>query len=340
MAGAWRARRQTEPQMDLFDYDRTQPHQFGGALPQPRTFDEARAVIWPVPFDRTTSYGQGTKHGPRELLLASAQVELWDEELGVDIHPRGLFTAPELDLSARPLADAIGEIGRVAGRLLDTGKFLVTLGGEHSITSPIVGEVARRHAGVSVLQIDAHADLRDRYLDEPHSHACAMRRTLEHAPVVQVGVRNLSEEEARALPGLRTTIFYDWNMRQDAAWIDRAVNALSDVVYITIDLDGLEPGLMPAVGTPEPGGLSWRELTALLRRTFETRRVVACDVVELCPIPGLASPNFVAARLVYKLLTYRFGLGGGRRPPATPSSRAAAGPRRRSRTRGTRRRRA
>jgi agmatinase len=149
--------------------------------------------------------------------------------------------------------------------------------------------------------------LRSSYLDEPHSHACAMRRTLDHAPVVQVGIRNVSEEEAKAIPGLRTKIFYDWNMRDDAKWIDRVVDSLSDTVYITIDLDGLEPGLMPAVGTPEPGGLSWRELTTILRRTFEKKRVVACDVVELCPIPGVASPNFVAARLVYKLLTYRFG---------------------------------
>jgi agmatinase len=299
--------------MDSFDYDRTQPHQFGGVLPEPRAFADSAAVILPVPFDRTTSYGQGTKHGPRELLLASAQVELWDEELGVDVHPFGMFTAPELDLSAHPLEAAIAEVGRVAGNMLDAGKFLVTLGGEHSITSPIVAAVAARHAGVSVLQIDAHADLRDSYLGEPFSHASAMRRTLEHAPIVQVGIRNMSEEEATALPGLPTTIFYDWNMRRDPEWIERAVAALSETVYVTIDLDGLEPGLMPAVGTPEPGGLSWRELTALLRRTFETRRVVACDVVELCPIPGFASPNFVAARLVYKLLTYRFGLN-----PQTP----------------------
>lgn len=295
--------------MHLPDYDRTQPHQFGGVLPDARSFRDSAAVILPVPFDRTTSYGQGTKHGPRELLLASSQVELWDEEVGVDVHGRGLFTAPELELSSRTLDGAMAEIGRVSGELLDAGKFLITLGGEHSITSPVVGAVAARHPGVSVLQIDAHADLRDSYLEERHSHACAMRRTLDHAPVVQVGIRNLSEEEATALPGLKTTIFYDWNMRDRADWIDCAVAALSDTVYITIDLDGLEPGLMPAVGTPEPGGLSWRELTTLLRRTFERRRVVACDVVELCPIPGFASPNFVAARLVYKLLTYQFGLG-------------------------------
>jgi agmatinase len=295
-----------------FDYDHTEPYQFGGVLPHPRSFNDSESVILPVPFDRTTSYIQGTRNGPRELLIASAQVELWDEELGTDVHARGLYTAPELDLTALSLDEAMARIGTVAGTMLDRDKFLVTLGGEHSITSPIVGAAATRHAGLSVLQIDAHADLRDAYLDEPHSHACAMRRTLEHAPLVQVGIRNISEEEVRALPALKTRIFYDWNMREDPHWIARAVDALSEKVYVTIDLDGLEPGLMPAVGTPEPGGLTWRELTALLRRTFETKHVVACDVVELCPIAGLASPNFVAAKLVYKLLTYRFGLPDGR----------------------------
>jgi agmatinase len=137
-----------------------------------------------------------------------------------------------------------------------------------------------------------------------------MRRTIDFAPLVQVGIRNISTEEVEVAPQLDTTIFYDWNMRDDPAWIDRVVNALSDHVYVTIDLDGLDPATMPAVGTPEPGGLSWRELTTLLRRTFERRHVVACDVVELCPIPGMASPNFIAAKLVYKLLTYKLGLKG------------------------------
>lgn len=288
-------------------YDRTRHHQFGGVLPEPRTFADAAAVVLPVPFDRTTSYVPGTRNGPRELLIASSQVELWDEELGVDVHGRGIFTAPEMDLSCETLDDAMAVVGRVAGQILDHGKFLVTLGGEHSITSPIVGATAARTPGVTVLQIDAHADLRDSYLEERHSHACAMRRTLEHARLVQVGIRNISESEVRALPSLATTIFYDWNMRDDPRWIDRAVDALGDDVYVTIDLDGLDPAYMPAVGTPEPGGLAWRELTTLLRRTFERKRVVACDVVELCPVPGLVSPNFIAAKLVYKLLTYRFG---------------------------------
>lgn len=289
-------------------YDYVAPQLFGGVLPTQRSFQDTEAVILPVPFDRTTSYVSGTQHGPRELLLASAQVELWDEEIGVDVHSRGILTLPEMDLTALTMSEAMKTIQQTAGHLLDAGKFLLALGGEHSITSPLVAAAAERHQGLGVLQVDAHADLRDSYLGERHSHACAMRRTIDYAPLVQVGIRNISEDEARALPTLRTTIFYDWNMREDPAWIDRAVEALPERVYITIDLDGLDPATMPAVGTPEPGGLSWRELTALLRRTFERRTVVACDVVELCPVPGLASPNFIAAKLVYKLLTYKFGL--------------------------------
>ena len=290
------------------EYDSLQPAQFGGALPEPRSFEESAAVILPVPFDRTTSYVRGTRNGPRELLLASAQVELWDEEVGVDIHPRGMFTMPEVDLSSLTLQDAMDELRRVTTEIFQTGKFLVMLGGEHSITSPVVAAAAARHAGLTVLQIDAHADLRASYQGEAHSHACALRRSLEFASAVQVGIRNISSEEVADLPGLPTTLFYDWNMREDPAWLDRVVEALSDTVYITIDLDGLDPAMMPAVGTPEPGGLSWREMTSLLRRVFERKRVVGADVVELCPIPGLASPNFVAARLVYKILTYQFGL--------------------------------
>lgn len=290
------------------DYSHAQPLWFGGDLPVVTDFDNSAAVILPVPLDRTTSYMPGTRNGPRELILASAQVELWDEELGIDIHSQGIHTLPEMDVSHGSMEATMARIHQTASAIMHEGKFLVTLGGEHSITSPLVAAAAARHTGLTVLQIDAHADLRDGYQGEHHSHASAMRRSLESAPVVQVGIRNISAEEAKALPSLETTIFYDWNMRDDPDWMSKVIAALKGPVYLTIDLDGLEPGLMPAVGTPEPGGLAWRELTTLLRRVFTERDVVACDVVELCPIPGVWSPNFVAARLVYKLLTYKLGL--------------------------------
>jgi agmatinase len=157
-----------------------------------------------------------------------------------------------------------------------------------------------------VLQIDAHADLRESYMGDQNSHASAMRRVLQYAPAVQVAIRNLSAPEAQAIPRLNTTVFYDWNMRDDPAWMTRVVDALGEKVYITIDCDGIDPSVMPAVGTPEPGGLAWRELLELLRRVFTRKTVVAADVVELCPIPGFVAPNFLAARLVYKLIGYRF----------------------------------
>jgi agmatinase len=204
------------------------------------------------------------------------------------------------------MAPLMDEIRRVASEILARDKFLVTLGGEHSITPPLVAAAAARHPGLSVLQIDAHADLRDCYMGTRHNHACAMRRSLEYARITQVGIRSMSTEEAEAAPGLNTTIFYDVSMRRDPAWIDRVVECLGDPVYISIDVDGMDPAIMPATGTPEPGGLSWYEMLGLLRATFARRTVVACDVVELSPIPGMPAPNFLCAKLIYKILTYRF----------------------------------
>ncbi len=288
------------------DYAHCPPLSFGGALPETRTFDEARAVILPVPLDRTTSYVPGTRNGPREILAASAQVELWDEELGADPHLHGIFTLPEMEMHYASMDECLEHIHRVSKSVMSRDKFLVTLGGEHSITPPLVRAAAETFGPVTVLQIDAHADLRASYMDMPNSHACAMRRALDYAPTVQVGIRNISEDETLALPSLNATIFYDWNMRDDPGWMDKVVDALGPKVYLTIDADGIDPSLMPAVGTPEPGGLTWPELTKLLRRVFRARDVVACDLVELCPLPGMASPNFICAKLVYKMLGYRF----------------------------------
>lgn len=290
-----------------FDYSHCPPLSFGGALPVTKSFDEAKSVILPVPLDRTTSYVPGTRNGPREILAASAQVELWDEELGADPHVHGIVTLPEMEMHYASMDECLAEIHRVAAAILQRDKFLLTLGGEHSLTPPLVQAAVERFGALTVLQIDAHADLRDSYMDMPNSHACAMRRVLDHAPTVQVGIRNISEAEVEALPSLDARIFYDWNMRDDPAWMDRVVDALGPKVYLTIDADGIDPSLMPAVGTPEPGGLTWPELTKLLRKVFAARDVVAADLVELCPLPGIASPNFICAKLVYKMLGYKWG---------------------------------
>ena len=290
-----------------FEYDQLALGEFGGTTPTTTDFANARVVILPVPLDRTTSYVSGTRNGPHEILVASSHMELWDEETGTDVHSIGIFTLPEMEFPFAAMEEVVCEIRRVASELVSRGKFPLILGGEHSITPPLVSAVAEKHKGLSVLQIDAHADLRDSFMGTPHNHACAMRRTLEFAPITQVGIRSLSPEEAAAAPGLRTTIFYDYNMRADPQWMDRVVDSLSETVYITIDVDGFDPAIMPATGTPEPGGLSWYEALALLRKVIERRTVVGCDIVELSPMPGNVAPNFLCAKLIYKILSYRFG---------------------------------
>jgi agmatinase len=290
-----------------FEYDRLATAEFCGTTPTTTDFDHARVVIFPVPLDRTTSYVPGTRNGPHEILLASSHMELWDEETETDVHSIGLFTLPEMEFPFATMEEVIREIRRVATEIVSRDKFPVVLGGEHSITAPVVAAVAAKYPGLSVLQIDAHADLRETYMGTPHNHACAMRRVLEYARATQVGIRSLSPEEAAAAPALPTEIFYDYNLRQHEDWIERVVDSLSETVYVTIDCDGFDPAIMPAVGTPEPGGLSWYEALALLRRVIESRRVVGCDIVELCPLPGNIAPNFLCAKLIYKILSYRFG---------------------------------
>src|SRR5665213_2062812 len=259
-----------------FEYDRLTIGAYGGAAPAVG-FDSARVVILPIPLDRTTSYVAGTRNGPREILAASAHMEVWDEETGTDIHGIGICTLPEMECPFETMEEVVAEIQRVTAELVSRDKFPLILGGEHSITAPVVAALSAKHKGLSVLQIDAHADLRETYMGTRHNHACAMRRVLDHAKTVQVGIRSLSAEEAAEVPNLATRIFYDYNMRQDPKWIDRVVESLSETVYITIDADGLDPAIMPSVGTPEPGGLSWYETLALLRKVIESRKVVGVD---------------------------------------------------------------
>jgi agmatinase len=288
------------------EYEYIDPLAYGGTKPTTVGFDDARVVVLPIPFDRTTSYVSGTRNGPREILVASSHMELWDEETETDIHGIGIYTLPEMEFPFGDMDSCIQEIRRVITEILRRDKFPVIVGGEHSITPPIVAAMAEKHPGLSVLQLDAHADLRDSYMGSRWSHACAIRRSLEHAPCTQVGIRSLSPEEAGAVSGLRTRIFWDWNMRRDARWVERVVETLGDPVYITIDVDGFDPAIMPATGTPEPGGLAWYEALALLKAVLTERTVVGVDVVELSPIPGMIAPNFLCAKLIYKILSYRF----------------------------------
>lgn len=286
------------------------PVSFGGEDAKPASYQEARAVILPVPYEGTVSYGAGTGGGPAAMLAASAQLEMYDEELERCIDEVGLHTLPQLDVTDAAPETVMQRIHDAARQPLAEGKLLVTLGGEHSISYGLftaLKEVAR--APFSVLQIDAHADLRPSYQGHRHSHACIMARAHDLGlPFVQVGLRSISAGERTFLreEGLEQGVFWMHRIAAaaDEGWMEAVVDRLADQVYITIDVDAFDPAIMPATGTPEPGGLGWLQTLRLLRLVAQRRRVLAFDVTELAPIQGLHAPDYLAARLVYKMIGY------------------------------------
>ncbi len=277
------------------------PYNFGGLGEEFSNLAGARAVVLPVPYDFTTTYVGGARQGPRAILAASQNMELWDEEIGA-IYRLGLHTLPDLEPNAEGPAAMVDRVDQAVTWILDQGRLPVMLGGEHSITAGAVRAAARRFPRLSVLQIDAHGDMRDTYLGSPHSHACVMRRVREMVPAASVGIRSLSEEEAEYLERHPLPI---WSVRQFRALEGRwepILEALTEEVFVTFDLDAFDPSVVPATGTPEPGGLDWYEAVDLLRAISEHVRVVGFDVVELAPLPGQVAADFLAARLVYRLI--------------------------------------
>jgi agmatinase len=285
------------------------PENFGGLPDEHSQYATSRAVIFPVPLERTTSYEHGTRNGPAAILAASRNMELYDEELELEPYKEiGIHTLPAIDTADGTLDEVISEIFTAQLGLLEDEKFTVALGGEHSLTPPLVSATAKKYKNLSVLQIDAHADLRDEYQGNPASHACAMRRVVEICPAVQVGIRSLSVEEAQAIPRLHTSIYWAKDIARAPlkSWIAKVLADLSPNVYLTIDLDGFDPAIVPATGTPEPGGLDWMQVTSLVRAVADHKKIVGMDVVELLPQPGDHASDFLAAKLVYKCLGYIF----------------------------------
>ena len=283
---------------------------FLGAPPDESS--ESAVTLIPVPYDGTTSYRTGSRDGPRAIIRASRELEDYDLELDGDISSVGIRTAPELE----PFAGGPeGMIDRVDGAVSETlaGDTIVgLLGGEHSITVGAVRAFARRHPDLSVLYLDAHADLRDEYQGSPWSHACVARRVREVCPIVEVGVRSLSGPERRLIDDEGVPVFFWPHEDADVGEVlPEVADRLSDTVYVSIDLDVLDPSIMAAVGTPEPGGMSWRGVTTLLRYVAERKRIVGFDIVELSPDEGPESCAFTAAKLAYKLIGYATSLGPG-----------------------------
>jgi agmatinase len=304
------------------------PRNFLGLDPEDSDPRRAAVLVLPAPYEATVSYGGGTRQGPQAIVDASGTVELYDHEAGDEPYRIGVATADPVPLSVAGPETALRELRRAYAAALRPGRFVVLLGGEHSVsTAPILEHAARlRRQGrrLSVLQLDAHGDLRNTWEGSRWSHACAMRRVVEQVDLVQVGIRAIAVEERAVMRRHGVTTVFAHEMQDGDEWIDRAVKALGRDVYVTIDIDYFDPSLVPSTGTPEPGGGTWYPTLRLLEQVFRTRHVVAADVVELAPIPGLVAPDFLAAKLVYKLIGYH---ARGRRR----GSRRGAGPRRAAR---------
>lgn len=279
------------------------------ALPAERSqYDSSRAVALPIPYDSTTSARAGARDGPTAIILASQDLETFDLELGYDVSLHGIHTLPEIAPHTGSPAAMVDRIEGVVSNLLNDGKFVLTLGGEHTVTVGTLRAHAKRIDNLSVLSIDAHADVRDEYLDSPYNHACVMRRVVECCPaVVQVGMRSSSPEQMEFIRDKNLTFLTPHAYRDLRDPPEDVAGMLTDSVYVSIDLDGLDPSEMAAVGTPEPGGMHWDEVTDLLRAVARRRKIVGCDVVELAPELGPRACAHLAARLAYRMLGLALG---------------------------------
>jgi len=281
------------------------PQNFLGLPPRYSDYARSRFAVLPIPYDSTTSFQTGTREGPAAIIRASQQVELFDEELEAECHKVGVATLDPLVPNMAGPEAMHGDVFNAAKHIVRDGKFLLGLGGEHSITSGLVRAVMTKHKKLSVLQIDAHLDLRDSWEGAKHSHACVMRRIVDlGATIVPVGIRNVSLEEHSFLKRRKIEPITARQCHTDDDWFDRVLNALSETVYVTIDIDGFDPSFAPGTGTPEPGGLDWYQVTGLLRLVAAEKKVVGADITEVMPIPGQAVTEFLAARLAYKLISY------------------------------------
>jgi len=269
------------------------------------TYEESKIIIVPVPYDETSTWMKGADKGPEAILEASVNLEFYDIETSSEAHLKGIFTVPPVLQKESPELLAEDVYYRIL-TLLSDNKFPVLIGGNHTVSIGSVKAFSEYYSDLSILQLDAHSDLRQIYEGSKLNHACAMARAHEYAPLVQVGIRSMAVEE---LPYVeKDRIFYSHELYYDKSLYTKALDKLSENVYITIDLDVFDPSIMPSTGTPEPGGPAYFELLHFLRDVINSRNVVGFDVVELCPSASNKSPDFIAAKIIYQLLSYRFAL--------------------------------
>jgi agmatinase len=276
---------------------------FGGIPEKYDNFERANIVILPVPYDGTSTWIKGADKGPTAILEASANMELYDIETDSEVYKNGIYTATPVKENKSP-EKMTAEVYKTALKYVSDKKFLVTLGGEHSVSVGAIQAYSEVYENLTVLQLDAHSDMRPEYEGSRFNHACAMSRAVECCPVVHVGIRSMDAEEKKYINPDR--IFYAENRLTDTNWTEKVLDLMSDNVYVTIDLDVFDPSIMPSTGTPEPGGLFWYEVLNLIRKVNEKSIIVGFDVVELCPNKIDKAPDFLASKLIYKILSYKF----------------------------------
>ncbi len=266
-------------------------------------YDESKIIVVPVPYDATSTYIKGADRGPAAVLEASPALEFYDIETGGEAHKAGIHTIEPLVTGEAP-EEVTEAVYNITGKIFSEGRFPVIIGGNHTVSIGAFMAASHHFPGLTILQLDAHSDLRPVYEGSALNHACAMARAIECAPVIQVGIRSMAAEE---LPYVnRERMFYAHDLYTDKRLYDKAIKLLSENVYITIDLDVFDPSIMPSTGTPEPGGPDYRELMHFLREVIKKKNVIGFDVVELCPSPANKAPDFMAARVIYQLLSYKF----------------------------------
>lgn len=276
-----------------------------GPWPQAKAkLADAKIVILPVPYDGTSTWIKGADKGPAALFAASQKLELYDIETDSEVYKQGIFTAPAVLEKGAP-EKMIKKVKQAVGGFLDQGKMAVTVGGEHSVSIGAIQTYKKQYPNLSVLQLDAHADLQEEYCGSKYNHGCVMARARELCPIVQVGIRSMSAEEKQFME--KDRVFFAENIYNKTGWQEKAIGKLTDQVYITIDLDVFDPSIVPSTGTPEPGGLGWYQVLEFLKQVSREKQIVGFDVVELCPNPLAKASDFLAAKLIYKLLSYIYG---------------------------------
>ena len=276
---------------------------FGGISKSKASYDFAEILLQSIPYDGTSTWIKGANKGFEAFIAASENMELYDIETDSEVYKKGIHTLNEIAEKSSP-EKVFKEVYKKTIELLKTNKFLTFFGGEHSVSIGIIKAFYEKYNNLTVLQLDAHTDLRPSYLSSPYNHACALYDASKNTNLIQVGIRSMDISEKQNIN--RGNVFFAEKMYQNSSWMQQSINKMTDDVYITIDLDAFDPSIMPSTGTPEPGGMLWNDMIVFLKKVFTQKNVVGFDIVELAPIENIVAPNFLVAKLYYKMLSYKF----------------------------------